>query len=267
MLLNNNNQKEEKMKDAPKSVLITSKNKLLIQAMWEDLNKLGYTRPNNNTEPNWNAICHNRKISSDENDYKSLWVSEGIGEQFNRDLTFNLPEDYTKCLEYMTEALKYWEPKYQVGDWVTLVANALKDGGGNNGTYRIGDTFKITDTVKSQYPKIGYWLQNSRSGDVSENIVRKATPEEIENAQTKIILIGSNHIKVAVKPSGIMVEGRTVKVQEIQEIINHMLTVVTRPIGIWSVKLSPRAAKIGCCENITVEELKSVVDAYNKLTK
>lgn len=259
------------MKEAPKTVTIKSNNPTLLKAFWEDIEKLGYKLVGIRKNDELRSIGHNKP--GDVIKSKDHWSEIFAPDSENRDIIYTLPAEYQRAYDYMKDAMEYWEknePEHQVGDWVTLVMNDCNNGDGhgegNVGMYRIGDTFKITAIVKSDSEKVGYWFRNKKGWSVSENIVRKATPEEIQKAAIKIVKIGHKGTDVTITPGNIKAENYLISPEQIRETIVLMLASHVPPIGHWAVKLSQRTATIGCCENVTVQELQAVINAYNELT-
>ena len=119
-LVNKQENKNNNIMEKPKTFWITGK-KHQLEAIWEDLKELGYySDSNKNYELKYIGNNYENRNIKDLNKFKSIFLGDTDYSKDN-DITFNLPEDYSKALKHCEEAINspYWnikqEIKYGVG--------------------------------------------------------------------------------------------------------------------------------------------------------
>lgn len=77
------------------------------------------------------------------------------------------------------------ECPWKIGDWVYVTGLKLKDSfyAGNVSDAKIGDTKQVESIIgNSLLEGVDYWIKlKDVSGEISSNLLRKATPEEIQS--------------------------------------------------------------------------------------
>jgi hypothetical protein len=172
-----------------------------------------------------------------------------------------------------TAAVKF---KFNIlkGDWVTCLPG-FKGGNGLNKDpkyagygYKAGHTFEVTrittDTDTESKGDIAFGGINDGAG-VWTKFLRKATAEEIkEDKLRKTIQIGISKLHVTVTKSGATAEGYDLDMDSLRSLYSLMLNpknVLDSLKCHWPIHISK--INIGCCEDVTWEELGQIIDAYD----
>jgi hypothetical protein len=271
--VNNNTNKTENMQEAPKTVMITSDNKLLVQAMWEDLEKIGYSNITKGGELSYNYITHNitKADIKSKKEYGELFIPESDFTTDRFEISFNLPEDYTKCLQYMKDAMVYWEEKekqvmYEVGDWIFITNGGCSVVGNGDCAIKTGSVVKIIEKRAYEehaatYKTTGGWI----SGNTKSH--RKATPEEIYAACQRVVKIGTAGKEVHIDKNGISCQVRVLKIEKLKNILTKMKELKNLNFD-WAIEPTVDIAP-NCKEGIkgvTLKQVQEVVDAYEEIS-
>ena len=162
--------------------------------------------------------------------------------------------------------------KVKSGDWVTCLPGfkggngLIKDPKYAGYGYRAGHTFQVTSVKADNADKgdIAFGGINGESG-VWAKFLRKATETEIkENKLRKTVKIGNSSLHVTVNKSGAEAEGRNLDMDSLRSLYSLMLDpkrVLDSLKCHWPIHIYK--INIGCCEDVTREELKQIIDAYD----
>ena len=251
-----------------------------LQSFVEDCKEFGYktsaTFPvlNDSTQIKLGALS-NTYCPSEAN-FKTLSTSTYEYNVGKYDIIkFNLPQDYSKALDFMKENMEIWkslqEPEFKVGDWVYAEKQAFDD---ENRPDDYIPVFQIQDIFIGN----NTWLrpiQNATSG-VNAKFCRKATPEEIEeyNNKPKIFKMtsSSGDFKLEVSKKGIYYrpEDSWVDPTSIEKMLLSAIPVYGKfnsrlPLHTYTMEFE--TVKVGCKSGCSVKAWKEVYDYYKSLQK
>lgn len=161
-LKDNKNMKVE----APKTFLVKGDSKHLLKACLDEILELGYTKsPGYITReiPN-KFFCNNIKYPTRIDEYKNIFINESLSSE-DRKLTFTLPQDYTKAIEYAKEAINspYWNQpkvkKMKFGEMEVEVIPGLGYVQIAEGRIYKEDLKKVIDHLKERPKILGYKVE------------------------------------------------------------------------------------------------------------
>ena len=162
--------------------------------------------------------------------------------------------------------------KVKSGDWVTCLPGfkggngLIKDPKYAGYGYRAGHTFQVTSVQADNADKgdIAFGGINGECG-VWAKFLRKATETEIEeNKLRKTVKIGLGKLHVIVTKSGATADSRDLDMDSLRSLYSLMLDpkrVLDSLKCHWPIHIYK--INIGCCEDVTREELKQIIDAYD----
>jgi hypothetical protein len=153
---------------------------------------------------------------------------------------YNYKEEEIKDTEWFKPV---YEEEYKVGDFVSFYTNDKQ-------IY----TSKIKEWTSSSYCKLENGLEPFK------HLIRKATPEEIQNATERYVTL-SNGKEVRINKEGVLAEGRLIPVNSLESLLKPFLSTV---VG-WTTELIDATYKIGCWENITKADIQKIIDNYNEI--
>jgi hypothetical protein len=176
---------------------------------------------------------------------------------YNFQVKYTLPQDWDKAIKALEDN------EFKVGQYIVALNKSNGYTPGN--LYRIK---KINDDPKRMYCNdIFTELDDDGSEDNGwhRSNFRKATSEEISKwlNRVKIFHIGDNKKEVKISRKGIFVEDKVIPKMTIENIISKM----TQQGNVYDWKIYFPKVDIGCCNNITVEELKKILSIYDELQK
>lgn len=266
--------------DKPQSFVILSDNPKLLEAIWDDLIKIGYTEINDYYNPTTTnkpieGICVNNLEWKTKKEFLNLFVGKQyvINPFEDFQAIFKLPAQYTEALEFAKAQFEhpYWkkEDDFKVGDIVVTIKK------GSNQDYKseIGEMFEVVKI--GDITKILYF--NSCSA-VSADRCRKATPEEIEKFNNPIVTLKFGTVKFKInKKEGYATTdyGRVTK-EEIKAAIDYIenppklagYTLTIHPIKNQWFKLeqideyNPTLLLGFGCKSGKFSELKAIYNAF-----
>ena len=162
--------------------------------------------------------------------------------------------------------------KVKSGDWVTCLPG-FKGGDGLNEDpeyaghgYKAGHTFEVTKITTDTEGKGDIAFGGISGGcGVWAKFLRKATKTEIKESKlTKTIQIGLGKLHVIVTKSGATADSRDLDMDSLRSLYSLMLDpkrVLDSLKCHWPIHIYK--INIGCCEDVTREELKQIIDAYD----
>jgi len=247
-----------------------------LEAFLKDCEKLGYkthkSRQTSNTRIQLNGLTE-EVVLRDEDAFKILYFGE---EEYSKLETlsikeFQLPSDWSKCLDFMKENMDRWlkiqeenkEPEFKVGDIVVAGnPNVICDAKGRTG--------RIESIIPGNHP---YNINFGSNLIVWCQIERLATPQEIEeyNNKPKIFKMTSTsgNFELEVRKKGIYYrpEDKYLNVSNIEQmclgfrINNGNLNDTNRDCYI----ITYETVKVGCKSGCKISEWKQVYDYYKSL--
>ena len=151
---------------------------------------------------------------------------------------FVLPQDWDKALQYVKEFFE--EPKYKVGDWVISTQKFM-------GAQQI---LKIDD--------VGDYVLSKQLNTFAEDVVRLATPKEIESAKTKTFKLGEytavvDKDKVTIDGRGSLTHGQCIELVD-------KLRLKSFTIGGFEIHGREMLVHIGCVKNVPFKDMVKVYD-------
>ena len=152
-------------------------------------------------------------------------------------------------------------PKYKVGDWVLTSNNA--NGWGSGVSEVNNKILKITKIDLEDLEFHGNRYYFGKEMTAGKEIVRLATPEEIEKATTKEFPIGS--YKAVVKDGNIIIDGKgRISVEAFNNLYEGWLQdALGTTVEDYEVSLTVATIKIGCVKDITLKQAKELYN-YTK---
>ena len=176
---------------------------------------------------------------------------------------FNSFENEIESMLYVEELLKkagvldlWFEPIYEeefkVGDWVTVID--IKGIGWLHDTSK--RTFKLIGLPETFHG--GKKLWKVKPGGLHASF-RKATNEEINAVVNKHIKL-SNGKTFHIEQGNLIVENEEIQINDIKDLYYN-----SNNFGNTEWKIRYNSFDIGCWKNITREDLKKIIDAYEEI--
>lgn len=152
------------------------------------------------------------------------------------------------------------EKQFQEGDWVYV-----RGIGTGNGI--LDKDFTVVKLLNAKerthggniYPDFAFRYKSSIYGIRKEFIIRKATPEEIKAATERYVDLSIGKT-VFVKTDEITAEGRIIEYRYIKNLYCN-----TNTFGCMGWTIQYNSFDIGCWKNITRDDLKLIIDAYDEI--
>ena len=190
-------------------------------------------------------------LSSSEEDNNKLF-----GTDTKESKHFVLPQQYNEALEYVKDFWKE-EEKFDVGDWVI--------GWHDNWHNRRSVAWQIFSILTLNGVKFARPDDAARGNTELKNI-RKATPEEIEQAQTKWINV-SGQFHVEINSKGIFHEGEDIIREDITEFVEMITKFKNYVLVGHLVKVKEIIFSKTGCENYETKlsDWKKVWEEYKKI--
>jgi hypothetical protein len=178
--------------------------------------------------------------------------------------------------EELEEKPDWFEPIYKehfkAGDWVVI--KNFKQAGEGNGIIKKDHVCQLLDINFSLKHTVTGILKEHRDFIVEENglyygikkkhIIRRATPEEIENFKTKTFKL-SNGKEVRINKKGIYADGVKGEISILG--LKNLLRPGQTSLNFLTVELKDATFKIGCWENVKFSEIKEMLEIYENLQK
>lgn len=138
-------------KSKPKTFSIYSNNKILLQAILQDLEKKGFCLNKKEKFTNKTSYIHTTlKSFNNSNTIEDFKVLSLSSINPNSTKSFNLPEDYMKVLSFVDNQLKikHWESVFKLNHWYLTKDKKLINYQGNNMFYGIDENDKWFELCK-----------------------------------------------------------------------------------------------------------------------
>jgi hypothetical protein len=212
--------------------------KSLKSAIIEELKDRGYKEFSTDT-PKY-ILKDNERLAFDTK-------NEIYQAKFNGTPDFTLPQDWDQVIKILSK------DNIKVGDYVVCLEDST------------GFTHDKLYKVKNPNGDFGNILierddNGSRTNGWHKQYFRKATLEEIEKHinRVEILNIGDNKTPIKITKNGIYVEGNEITLSTIENTIGKMTT--QGYICDWKIDFDK--VNIGCCKNITLEELNKIIEIH-----
>lgn len=178
--------------EKPSTFYITSDYPEIMKVFWEEMKKVGYTTVSPEDSRKWKVLSSNQKAPNTLDQYRDTYISWGkCGDHADkREMQFQIPQQWTEALQYITDAAKYWEEvekeekEYSVGEYIYIIdpecrCTTVYD---TKCTIEKGDVVQIIKKEPqisyacATYKTTGGWI----SGNPKDH--RRATEAEIKEA-------------------------------------------------------------------------------------
>ena len=164
------------------------------------------------------------------------------------------------------------EEEFKVGDYIILTSHPVTSWAK---VYPLGTLLKI-ENEKTKYSggrMFTVSLNGACMGGLADGCYRKATQEEILAAQTTIVTVSNHNIELTIYKNGAITSKKgSFGAEEVRNLYNGVKeAVLGSQVGTWSVYFvdaGSRFLRIGCSDDdfrVSLNELKTVIDAYDKL--
>lgn len=174
-----------------------------------------------------------------------------------------------------TEIAETWLPVYEeefkVGDYVVLTKHPT----GWASEQPLGTVLKIENDKTKYCGGMMFTVSKNgkRMGGLDDGCYRKATQEEILAVQTTTVTVSNHNIELTIYKNGAITSKKgSFGAEEVRNLYNGVKeAVLGSQVGTWSVYFvdaGSRFLRIGCSDDdfrVSLNELKTVIDAYDKL--
>lgn len=241
-----------------------------LEAFKKDIEKLGYTFVIGQTP--FATISHDNigleQVLLSHQNVTTLFLGT-TNFQKNDTKEFNLPQDWSKCLDFMKENMDRWlriqeenkEPEFKVGDIVVCLDT--------QNTY-VGTKDTVYNVIEHKLNNKNFVYIGEHSC-ISTKRLRLATPQEIEeyNNKSKIFKMTSTSgdFELEVSKKGIYYR------PEDKWLDTNFLWEFTNEKGVLHVhlgkayKVEVTKVNVGCKKNCLVSEFQDVYNYYKSITK
>lgn len=194
-------------------------------------------------------------------DWENSWYKKRFTPKYQKQQAMNtdINEQIAALEKQINELKEQVNNPYKAGDWIWL----------DNKEYSSYGTAQQISKIDKQYPDRLYLLEY---GWWDRSKCRLATQKEIDSAiaaqvpKEKIVEIGSERTKITVKKGQIIgPDNKTVGIDAVKYLYRELKD-ATEAINIpWPI--SEISCKIGCAEKVSIAQLRSVIEEYDKINK
>jgi hypothetical protein len=254
-----------------------------LQAFLEDCVKLGYKKSKLCKIAD-NTICLKLNGNKDEDlltedGFKiitAVTYDSNYSGCIKKVKNFNLPQDWISALDFMKDNMEAWKemnekPKYKVGDYLYYHHCKVNESGGDvHKIIKIEDNRVWTDKSTGVICLI---FQDTLEGGKESNSIRRATPEEIEQAQVKIFKMtsSSGDFELEVSKKGIYYRPENSWLNTKFQLLNNTAernidyanSSAPNSPEIGRYKMTLTKLDVGCKKDCLISEWQEVFKYYN----